>query len=168
MTWRIDPSRSRIEFAVRHMMFTTVRGRFTEFVGSVLYDAQEPVLSSVEARIAIASLTTGDRERDAAVLSPDFLDAARYPEITFASRGIRPAAPDRGRITGDLTIRDVTQRVALEARLLEHTASRARITATTTLSRAAWGLKWGAALEAGGLLVGDEIKVSLLVEIVKE
>ena len=134
MTWRIDPSRSLVEFAVRHMMFTTVRGRFTEFAGVVLYDAQEPVLSSVEARIAVASLTTGDHERDAAVLSPDFLDAARYPEITFASRGIRPAAPDRGRITGDLTIHDVTQRVALDTRRLERTASSARIAATTTLS----------------------------------
>ena len=93
MTWRIDPSRSRIEFSVRHMMFTTVRGRFTEFAGVVLYDVQEPVLSSVEARIAVASLTTGDRERDAAVLSPDFLDAARYPEIAFVSR--EPSARPR-------------------------------------------------------------------------
>jgi polyisoprenoid-binding protein YceI len=122
----------------------------------------------VEARIAVASLTTGDRERDAAVLSPDFLDAGRYPDIAFVSRSIRPAAPDRGRIIGDLTIRDVTQRVTLDARRLERTASSARIAATTTLSRAAWGLKWAPALEAGGLLVGDEIKVSLLVEIVAE
>lgn len=167
MAWRIDPARSRIEFAVRHMVIATARGRFTEFEGDVVFDEQEPVLSSVEARIRVESLTTGDRERDAALLAPDFLDAATYPEITFHSRRVQPLGPDRGRITGDLTIRDGTRRVTLETRLVDRSRGRARFAATTALSRKAWGLTWSPAVEAGGLAVGDEIKVSLLVEIVE-
>lgn len=168
MTGSIDPNRSRIEFAVRHMMFSTVRGRFTEFAGSVSFDEQEPALSAAEGRIRVASLTTGDRERDAAVISPDFLDAPAFPEIIFRSRRVQSLAADRGRITGDLTIRDVTGRVTLEARYLGQTEGRARFAATTTLSRKEWGLAWGPVLEAGGLLVGDEIKVSVEVEVVEE
>ena len=168
MIAHIDLARSRVEFSVRHLMITTVRGRFTDFAGDVVYDVEEPVLSSVEARIRVSSITTGDRERDAALLSADFLNVAAYPEIVFRSRRIQPLAADRGRLTGDLTIRDLTRRVTLEARLLERTDDRARIAATTAINRKEWGLTWGPALETAGVLVGDEITVSLLVEIVEE
>lgn len=170
-TWQIDPAHSSITFSARHMVVATVRGRFTELSGTVELDETEPARSTVEAHIAAASVDTGVESRDNHLRSADFFDAATYPELTFRSTAIEPAG-DGYRIHGDLTIRDVTRPVTLDAELSGVVAGmdgkrRAGFGATTRLRRTDWGLNWNVALEAGGWLVGEEIRIQLDVEAIE-
>jgi polyisoprenoid-binding protein YceI len=164
-TWTLDPAHSQIEFAVKHMMVTTVRGQFRKFSVDVEFDEEHPERSSVVAHIDASSIETGMEARDAHLRSADFFEVDRYPELTFRSTHIEPDG-DGYSIDGDLTIRGVTRQVTLEAEIGGVVANlqggrRAGFSGTTKISRKAWGLTWNTLLETGGLAVGDDIKISL-------
>jgi polyisoprenoid-binding protein YceI len=164
-TWTLDPAHSQIEFAVKHMMVTTVRGQFRKFTVEVDFDEAHPERSSVTANIDASSVNTGMEARDTHLRSADFFDAETYPELSFRSTGIQ-ASGDGYKIDGDLTIRGETRPVSLDAEIGGVVPNlqggrRAAFDATTKISRKAFGLTWNVALESGGLLVGDEIKISI-------
>jgi len=164
-TWTLDPAHSQIEFAVKHMMVTTVRGQFRKFTTEVDFDEEHPERSSVVAHIDVSSIDTGMAARDAHLRSADFFEAETFPELTFRSTSIK-ARGDGYKIEGDLTIRGETRPVTLDAEIGGVVANmqggrRAAFNATTRISRKDWGLTWNVALESGGFLVGDEIKITL-------
>lgn len=164
-TWTLDPAHSQIEFAVKHMMVTTVRGQFRKFEVEIDFDEEHPERSSVVAHIDASSIDTGMEARDAHLRSADFFDTESYPQLTFRSTSIA-ASRDGYRIDGDLTMHGVTRPVSLEAEIGGVVANlqggrRAAFNAETRISRKAWGLAWNVALESGGFLVGDEIKISI-------
>jgi len=164
-TWTLDPAHSQIEFAVKHMMVTTVRGQFRQFTTEVDFDEEHPERSSVVAHIDVSSIDTGMAARDAHLRSADFFEAETFPELTFRSTSIK-ARGDGYKIEGDLTIRGETRQVTLDAEIGGVVANmqggrRAAFNATTRISRKAWGLTWNVALESGGFLVGDEVKITL-------
>ncbi|MGA3029785.1 MAG: YceI family protein [Candidatus Limnocylindrales bacterium] len=163
--WTLDPAHSQIEFAVKHMMVTTVRGQFRKFEAEVDFDEAHPERSSVVAHIDASSIETGMEARDAHLCSADFFEAEVYPELTFRSTAIEPKG-DGYRIDGELTIRGITRAVSLDAEIGGVVANlqggrRAGFNATTKISRKAWGLTWNQVLETGGWAVGDEIKISI-------
>lgn len=174
-TWKIDPAHSSVEFAVKHMMFTTVRGRFKGVEGTISIDEENPENSSVEVEIDAASIDTGVEDRDEHLRSADFLDAEDYPTITFRSRRVEGAHAEQGdrfRVIGDLTIRDTTMEVTLETTFEglgqdPWGGQRAGFHATTEIDRRDWGLRWNQALETGGILVGDDVEVTIDVELIK-
>lgn len=173
MLWKIDPAHSQIDFAVKHMMISTVRGRFEQFTGEVNFNQEDPTQSSVTAQIDAASINTREPNRDAHLRSPDFLDVEKYPELTFKSTKIEVLDERRGRITGDLTIKDETHPVTLDVEYMGQAKSpwgttSAGFEATAVLLRKKWGLTWNKALESGGVLVGDEIKVQIALEVVQQ
>lgn len=173
MTWVIDASHSMITFSVRHMMISKVRGRFSRFDGTVNFDEQNPINSSVHVTIDAASIDTRDERRDGHLMSPDFLDVANYPTITFASKRIEVIDDSHGRIIGDLTIRGVTREVTLEVEYNGQSKSpwgmiSAGFSASTKINRKDWGLTWNVALETGGVLVGEEVTIEIEIEIVKQ
>ena len=168
--WHIDPAHSLVEFGVRHMMVSTVRGRFTGLSGTIVDAGEDPKLSSVKAAIDVTTLITGDPRRDEHLRSADFFDLAKYPSITFESRRIS-GPRDRFTIIGDLTIHGVTREVTLQATFNGTGTSPygqrvAGFTAETTINRKDFGLNWNAALETGGVLVGDQAKVAIEIEAV--
>lgn len=173
MSWQIDQAHSHIQFAVRHMMISTVRGEFEKFNGTIDFDPENPEQSQVSVRIDAASINTRQPDRDNHLRSADFLNVEEYPVLLFESKRIERLGDNRGRVVGDLTIRGVTREVVLDveyagmARSPWGTTS-AGFSATTTLDRKEWGLTWNQALETGGVLVGDKIKVDIEIELVKQ
>ena len=172
-TWSIDASHTHVEFAVRHMMIATVKGRFAEVEGTIVFDEASPAESRVEVSIPAASIDTKEPTRDAPLRSADFLDAETHPYLTF--RSTRVESDGRGRFTahGDLTIRGVTRPVTLEGEYLGTNTSPygfrvAGFTAVTRINRSDFGLNWNAALETGGVLVADEVKIVLEIEAVRQ
>lgn len=174
-TWQIDPNHSAIEFAVKHMMFTTVRGRFKDVKGTIEVDEQNPDRSVVNVEIAAASIDTGSADRDTHLRSADFLDVENHPTLTFRSKRVEGAMQKEGdsfRVIGELTIRGTTMEVTLDA-VYEGTGkdpwggTRAGSRATTKLDRRDWGLKWNQALETGGILVANEVRIEVEVQAVK-
>lgn len=174
-TWQIDPAHTAVEFAVKHMMFTTVRGRFKELKGTIEIDEQNPDRSRVEVEIATASIDTGTPDRDTHLRSADFLDVDNHPTITFRSKKVEGAAKkegDRFRIVGDLTIRGTAIEVVLDATYEglgkdPWGGTRFGAEATTKIDRREWGLKWNQALETGGILVANEVRIEAEVQAVK-
>jgi polyisoprenoid-binding protein YceI len=171
--WTIDAAHSHVEFAVRHLMISTVKGRFTDVKGSVRSDDSDPAKGDVDITIGVASIDTREPQRDAHLRSADFLDAERFPSITFRSRRIEDPRTNKFRLLGDLTIHGVTREVALdvtsEGRAKDPWGGeRAGFTATTTIKRSEFGLTWNQALETGGVLVGDDVKVSIDVELLRQ
>jgi polyisoprenoid-binding protein YceI len=171
--WEFDQAHTLIEFAVKHMMVSTVKGRFTDFEGRIVGNPENPTQSRVEARIKADSLDTRNEQRDAHLKSGDFLDTEQYPYITFQSTSIEETAKNVFLVRGDLTIRDVTREIELEASINGVGKSPfgtevVGITATTILSRQEWGLKWNVALETGGVLVGDTARITIELEAVKQ
>jgi|SRR5579864_87778 len=171
-TWQIDPAHTLVELSTRHMMFTTVKGRFTGVQGTIVDAFADPTQSSVEAEIDAASITTGDLQRDAHLQSPDFLDVAQYPTITFRSTRVE-GSREQFRLIGDLTIRGVTRPVTLEAELTGTGKNPwgkevAGFSATGQINRKDFGLNWNVALETGGLLVSDTVKINLEVQAVRQ
>jgi polyisoprenoid-binding protein YceI len=171
--WKIDSTHTHVEFAVKHLMISTVKGRFAEVEGEVVIDEANPTNSRVEARIAAASIDTREAQRDAHLRSADFLDAENYPYLTFASRRVEARGDGEFTAYGDLTIRGVTRPVALQGEYLGTTRSPfgfqvSGFSARTTINRKDFGLNWNAALETGGVLVGDEVKISLEVEAIHQ
>ncbi|MEZ4860566.1 MAG: YceI family protein [Caldilineaceae bacterium] len=173
MAWKIDSSHSQITFSARHMMISTVRGRFNEVDGTVEFDEQDPVKSSVNVKITADSIDTRDAQRDQHLKSADFLDAEHHPYLTFVSKRVEKIDDKHGRIIGDLTIRDTTREVVLDTEYAGQAKSpwgttNAGFSAQTTLNRKEWGLAWNVALETGGVLVGEKINVDIELEIVKQ
>jgi len=170
--WDLDISHSAIHFWVRHLVISKVHGRFAKWSGTVKLDEQDLTRSSVEVRIDAASIDTQVADRDAHLRSADFLDAANHPELAFRSRRIEKGG-DGYRVTGDLTIRGTTREVVLEAEFSGLAKDpwgnqRAGFSAKTALDRRDFGLVWNAALEAGGVLVGEKVEISIELEAVKQ
>jgi len=168
-TWAIDPTHSSVGFSVRHAMVATVRGTFDEVGGEVVIDGDQ---GSVNAEISIASIHTGQEKRDAHLRSADFFDAEQHPVATYRSTGVEKLADDRFVVNGELALRGRVRPVALECTFagihVDHTGkTRAGLTATGVISRKEFGMVWNAALEAGGVLVSDEVTLSLAMAAVK-
>lgn len=170
--WVIDPAHSVVEFSVRHMMISTVKGRFNGVKGTINDVADDPSLSSVEVHIDPASVSTGDDKRDAHLKSPDFFDVEHYPAIIFKSTRIEGTREDFT-VTGDLTIKDQTRPVTLKSSfngegVNPYGKTVASFSATASLNRKDWGLNWNVALETGGVLVSDTIKLEMEIQAVKQ
>ena len=172
-TYTIDPAHSSIEFSTKHMMVTTVRGRFTEYGGEVeAASAGEPETARGSFAIKTASVDTGNEQRDGHLRSGDFFDVEKYPEITFRSTGIEKTGDNTYSVTGDLTIKDVTRPVTLavevEAAFNDPFGNeRVGLSASTEINRTDWGLNWNQTLEAGRLLVSEKVKISAEVALVR-
>jgi len=171
-TWKIDPSHSHVEFAVKHLMISTVKGRFADVEGLITIVEGNPSASSVTATIKAASIDTRTDQRDEHLRSADFLDAAQYPEITFKSKRIAGDASEF-KVTGDLTIRGVTKEITLETTNEGSIkdpwgGERIGFSAKSKFDRRDFGLTWNQAIETGGVVVGNEVKVSIEIEAVKE
>ncbi len=165
-TWNIDPAHADIIFAAKHMMVTTVRGKFATVSGTLELDPENPTASSGSITIAAASLNTGVERRDGHLRSVDFFDVAKFPEITFVSTAVTPRGGNDYVVTGDLTILGVTRPVALDTEFLglypsRGGARRAGFHATATINREDWGLSWNVGLETGGWLVGKDVKLEI-------
>ncbi|MCI0673337.1 MAG: YceI family protein [Myxococcaceae bacterium] len=170
--WNIDTAHSGINFSVRHMVISKVRGSFRAFAGTVALDEQAPTAASVTARIEVASIDTGVEQRDGHLRSPDFFDAEKYPAITFQSTKVQKGAGNHLVVTGNLTIRDVTREVSLDVEQLGTGKDpwgnhRVAFAARTSIDRRDFGLKWNQALETGGVLVGEKIEIELEVQAVQ-
>jgi polyisoprenoid-binding protein YceI len=171
--WTIDLSHSGVHFSVKHLVVATVRGQFDRLTGSVSLDPQQLGRSSIEAVIDASSINTRDAQRDAHLRSPDFLDVERFPTIEFRSTKLE-RSDDGYRITGDLTIHGVTRPIVLAAEASEDEIKdpfgnvKRAASATTKLSRKDFGLVWNVALETGGVVVGDEVKIVIDVELVRQ
>jgi polyisoprenoid-binding protein YceI len=173
MAWKIDPAHSEVNFSVRHMMISWVRGRFEQFTGTVDFDEQQPARSTVDVQIEATSISTREPKRDGHLRSPDFLDAEKYPYLTFKSKQVKVLDKQHAVLIGDLTIRNLSKEVSLDVEYNGQAKSpwgtvSAGFSARATLNRKDWKLNWNQILETGGVLVGDEINVSIELEIVKE
>jgi polyisoprenoid-binding protein YceI len=172
--WTIDPKHSVLEFAVRHMMFTTVRGRFKEVEGTIHCPDESDITQAwVEAAINAASIDTGDPDRDAHLRSAEFLDVEQYPTITFRSKRVESSAEDQVWVVGDVTIRGTTKEVELATVFNGRGVNPwgqevAGFTATTRINRKDFGLTWNVALERGGFLVGDTLEVLAEIQAAKQ
>jgi polyisoprenoid-binding protein YceI len=172
-TWNIDPAHSVAEFKVKHMMISNVKGQFTALKGSLTRDEADITNSQLEATIEASSINTGEPQRDAHLKSADFLDVEKFPTLSFKATRIVPAGDGELTVTGDLTIHGVTREVVFDVEGPTAPAKdpwgNARIgaSATTKISRKDYGLTWNAALETGGILVGDEVTITLDVQFVK-
>jgi polyisoprenoid-binding protein YceI len=173
MAWQIDAAHSEIQFSVRHMMISTVRGRFNQFTGTVEADEQNPIGAKVDVRIDAASINTREEKRDAHLRSPDFFNAEQFPYITFTSTRVEQIDANNGKLYGNLTIRDVTRPVVLDVEYAGQAKSpwgttSAGFNAQTKINRKDWGLNWNVALETGGWLVSDQITINIELELVKQ
>ena len=172
-TWTIDSSHAEIGFAVRHLMIATVRGRFGAMSGTVTVDETSPRNSKIDVTVDVTSIDTRQEMRDNHLRSPDFFDVATYPTIHFVSKRIEGDIDGTFRVVGDLTIRGVTREVTLAANLEGRTRDpwgneRAGYSATGKINRHDFGLTWNQALESGGVMVGDEVKLTVDVELVHQ
>jgi polyisoprenoid-binding protein YceI len=170
--WDIDVSHSAIHFYVRHMVISKVHGRFSKWAGAIQLDPQDLTRSSVEVSIDAASIDTQVADRDAHLRSPDFLDVAKHPQLTFRSRKIEKAG-EGYRVTGDLTLHGVQREVVLAAEFAGTGKDpwgneRAGFSAKASLDRRDFGLVWNAALETGGVLVGEKVEIAIELEAVKK
>lgn len=173
MAWKIDNAHSQINFSVRHMMVSNVRGRFDQFSGTVEFNEKDISRSHVEVQIDAASINTREPQRDGHLKSPDFLNAEKYPYITFKSTRMEKLDESHGRIYGDLTIRDITRPVVLDVEYAgqgknPYGMTIAGFEAATKINRKDWNLTWNVSLETGGFLVGDEIKIEIELEIIRQ
>jgi len=173
MAWQIDSSHSSVNFSVRHMMLSTARGHFATFSGTLDFDESNPAAASVDVKIDVASINTKDEKRDGHLKSGDFFDADKFPHMAFKSTGVQSVSGNTAKLTGDLTIKDVTKPVVLDveyhgqAKAPWGTTS-AGFSASTKINREDWGLGWNAPLETGGVLVGKDVKIELELEAVKQ
>jgi polyisoprenoid-binding protein YceI len=171
-TFVIDKAHSEATFQVRHLI-TRVRGRFTDLAGTIQHDAERPEQSSVHFTIQAASVDTAEPDRDAHLRSADFFDVERFPQLTFESTRVEAAGRDRFDVTGQLTIHGVAKEITLPVAFLGLAKDpwgneRAGFEVETTIDRKDFGLHWNTALETGGFLVGDEVKVTLSIQAVAQ
>jgi polyisoprenoid-binding protein YceI len=171
-SYALDQSHSHVSFSARHLMVTKVRGRIPVTAGRLVIGA-DPQQSSVEATIDVAAVESGDPKRDEHLRSADFFDTANYPTVSFRSTSVEDHGNGEFTLVGDLTVRDATRPVTLHGEFLGSQASpwgdtRVGFTAETEVNRKDWGLEWNVALEAGGVLVGDKVQLTIDAEWVKE
>jgi polyisoprenoid-binding protein YceI len=172
--WEIDSSHSSAQFSVRHLMVSNVRGEFGKVTGTVDFDAKDPSKAKVEATIDAGTINTREQKRDEHLKSPDFFDVAKYPTITFKSKKVVAAGAGKLKVTGDLTIHGVTKEVTLdvEGPAMETKDpwgnQRTGAQATTKINRKDFGLKWNKVLDGGGVAVGDEVTITIDVEMTKK
>jgi polyisoprenoid-binding protein YceI len=173
-TWSIDSAHSNVEFSIKHMMISTVKGMFQHVEGTVDWDGTQFESARVEARIDSSSITTFNEMRDNHLRTNDFFNAEQWPDMTFRSTRIEPNGDDTFKIHGDLTIRDITQPVVLDTEfegLMDRDAfgkRRAAFTAETSINRKDFGVNWNGTIEAGGVVVGDKVKITLHIAIVQD
>lgn len=172
-TYKIDPAHSKAHFVVRHMMITNVRGGFNSVQGTVVYDPENLNASSMDVTIDAKTINTQEPDRDTHLKSADFLDVEKYPTITFKSKAITKEGDDELKVRGDLTIHGVTKEVVLKVEGPSPEAKdpwgnlRIGASATTKIKRSEFGLTYNAALETGGILIGDDVKIELEVSLIK-
>lgn len=172
--YAIDPAHSSAQFTIRHLMISNVRGDFRSVKGTVVYDPENLAASSIEAEIDVNSLNTRDENRDAHVKSAEFFNVEKFPSITFKSTKVEREGEGEFKITGGLTILGVTKEVVLKVEGPSEEAKdpwgnlRIGASATTKIKRSEFGLTWNAALETGGVMLGDDVKIELDVELVKQ
>jgi len=173
MSWKIDSAHTEVNFTVRHMMISNVRGQFQKLNGTVEFDEANPINTKVDVQIEAASVNTKDEKRDGHLKSPDFFDAEKYPYLTFKSKRVEVKVASHARLIGDLTIRDVTKEVSLDVEYNGSAKSpwgttNAGFSAKTSIKRKEWNLNWNVALETGGWLVGDDIHIAIELELVQQ
>jgi polyisoprenoid-binding protein YceI len=172
-TWNIDPAHSVAEFKVKHMMISNVKGRFSKVSGALFLDESALANSRVEVSIQAASIHTGEDQRDAHLKSADFFDVEKFPTLTFKSKGIRIVRDGELSVEGDLTIHGVTRKVSFAVEGPTPPSkdpwgnTRVAISANTRINRKEFGLSWNAALETGGILVGEEATITIDAQFVK-
>jgi len=172
-TWNIDPAHSAAEFKVKHMMISNVKGKFTELSGVLSLDEADVTKSAIEASIPINTISTGDEQRDGHLKSADFFDAEKFPTMTFKSAKVTSASGGEFTVTGDLALHGVTKPVTFDVEGLSRPAKdpwgnlRIGLSATVKINRKDFGLIWNSALETGGVLVGEDISITLDVEFIK-
>jgi polyisoprenoid-binding protein YceI len=172
-TWKIDPAHSSAEFKVKHMMISNVKGSIKGIAGDLTEHATDSSLSSIEATLDVATLSTGEVQRDGHLKSADFLDMEKYPTISFKSTKVEPKDSDEYAVTGDLTIHGITKPVtlAVEGPSAQHKDpygnTRIGLEATTKINRKDFGLIWNATLETGGVLIGEEVHITIDLELIK-
>jgi polyisoprenoid-binding protein YceI len=172
MAWELDAAHSVIEFSAKHMMVTTVKGRFKKFSANLDLDEQNPEKASFSVEIDAASIDTNEERRDGHLRSPDFFDVANFPTITYKSKKVEKQGDDRAHIIGDLTIRGVTREVPLDVTFEGEVKDmqgkrRAAFSAHTSINRKDFGLNWNVPLESGGWLVSDKIQINIELEVVE-
>jgi polyisoprenoid-binding protein YceI len=173
-TWDIDTAHTTIAFAVRHMMVSNVRGQFAKFSGHVDADPANPTAAKIAASIEAASIDTANQKRDDHLRSPDFFDVAKFPTITFTSKKVEPAGEAKWKVTGDLTLHGVTREVVLDLSDVTPPIKdplgnlRAGGQARTTINRQDFGVSFNKALETGGLVVGNDIAITIDVEVTRK
>ena len=173
-TYQIDTAHSSAQFKVRHMMIANVKGEFDKVSGTVNFDPANPTASTVEASIDVSTISTRDEQRDGHLKSADFLDVEKYPTITFKSKKVTAISGDSFNVVGDLTIRDVTKEVTLNVEELTGEAKdpwgnmRRGATAKTRVNRKDFGMSFNVALEAGGFLVGEDVDLTIDVEMIRQ
>ncbi|MBC7924268.1 MAG: polyisoprenoid-binding protein [Bryobacteraceae bacterium] len=173
-TWTIDSVHSGAQFSVRHMMVSNVRGSFSKISGTVDYDPANPANAKVDATIDVNSINTNEPKRDGHLKSPDFFDAEKFPTMRFVSKRAMPASPGKLKLLGDLTIHGVTKEVTFDvdgpspALKEQNGGFRTGASATTKINRKDFGLTWSRALETGGAVVGDEVNLTMDVELTRK
>ena len=172
-TWKIDSAHSSATFTVRHMMVSNVHGRFGKVEGTVVYDGTNISGVKAEATIDATTITTDNEKRDAHLKSPDFFDAAGFPTITFKSKRAEAVGKGKFKLIGDLTMRGKTKEVVLDVDgptdpIVAQNAQRIGATATTTVNRQDYGVSWSRALDGGGVVVSDEVKITIELELIKQ
>jgi polyisoprenoid-binding protein YceI len=173
ITWKIDPAHSRAEFKVKHMMISNVKGSFNGLTGTLIEDTTDPTRSQVEASIDISSISTGDEQRDAHLKSADFFHHEQHPVMTFKSTKIEKKGEEQYAVTGDLTLQGITKPVTFAVEGPSAPAkdpwgnTRIGLSATTKINRKDFGLTWNAALESGGILVGEDVQIALDVQFIQ-
>jgi polyisoprenoid-binding protein YceI len=173
-TWQIDPAHTAAQFSVRHLAISTVRGTFSNVKGTVIFDDKDVTQSSVNVTIDVSTVDTREPNRDKDLKSDHFFDVANYPTMTFKSTKVEAAGPGKLRVTGDLTIRGTTKSVVLDVE--GPTApvkdpwgnQRAAVNATTKVNRQDFGVKWNATMDNGGVVVGDDISITIDAEMIKQ
>ncbi len=173
MTWNLDLSHSEVNFAVKHMMISTVRGKFNSFSGTIDFNEADPARSSIDVSIDVASIDTRDEKRDGHLKSGDFFDVEKFPTASFKSTKVEKTSDSTAKVTGDLTLRGVSRPVVLDVTYAGQAKSpwgttSAGFSASTKISRKDWGLTWNVALETGGVLVGEDISIAIEAELVKQ
>jgi polyisoprenoid-binding protein YceI len=172
--WQIDPAHAAAHFSVRHLMISNVRGEFSKLSGTVVLDPADMTRSIVEVSLETASINTREPQRDEHLRSADFLDVANHPAITFRSKRITTAGPENFKLTGDLTIRGVTKEVTFDVEGPTPAMKdpwgnvRAGVMATAKIKRKDFGLVWNALIEGGGVMVGDEVSITIEAELVQK
>jgi polyisoprenoid-binding protein YceI len=173
ITWKLDPAHSSAEFKVKHMMISNVKGSFNGLSGTLIEDPADPTRSTVEASVDISTINTGDPQRDAHLKSADFFEHEKHPMMTFRSTKVEKKGEREYAVSGDLTLHGVSKTVTFSVDGPSAPGkdpwgnTRIGLSATTKINRKDFGLSWNAALETGGILVGEEVQISLDVQFIK-